>query len=508
MRANHVLAGGIAGLSALCLSGAADAQLVVSNAATSGVSCSGGLCTTSTAKAVLNVTQLQNLLASSDVQLKPGALSQSIAINAAVFWSSAHRLTLDAFTGIALKKPIQVAGNGALTLTTNDGGSGGDTVYAPKANITFLSTSSSLIVNGTTYALESSLSALASAIAGNSSGHYALSKSYDAAADGTYAASPVPTTFNGIFDGLNNTLSNLKMAVTVTGNAGMFSETSDSAVIRNFTLAHIDLNDTAGQGPTVGGLVAESDGLISNVNVSGKVRAKFGRIVGGLAGHAIFHSVILNSHSSVDVYGVMVGSLVGDNQDAVVKFSSATGSVKVSPNAASSLLGGGLVGDNNGGTIEQSFATGNVSGPKGANLGGLVGENGGTVTACYATGNIKAGKLSYAGGIAAYEFGMLSQTYSTGAPTAKQAHHAGGALGTDFTHGDGSVADIYWDMTTSGITDPGQGAADPKNDKGVTGLTDGQLKRNLPDGFDSAIWRQKKTVNNGWPYLINNPPKK
>jgi hypothetical protein len=41
---------------------------------------------------------------------------------------------------------------------------------------------------------------------------------------------------------------------------------------------------------------------------------------------------------------------------------------------------------------------------------------------------------------------------------------------------------------------------------GVTGLTDAQLKSDLPAGFDPAIWGQDAAVNNGWPYLLANPP--
>jgi len=37
-------------------------------------------------------------------------------------------------------------------------------------------------------------------------------------------------------------------------------------------------------------------------------------------------------------------------------------------------------------------------------------------------------------------------------------------------------------------------------------LTDAQLKAQLPDGFDPKIWGQSPTINNGYPYLLANPP--
>ena len=39
-----------------------------------------------------------------------------------------------------------------------------------------------------------------------------------------------------------------------------------------------------------------------------------------------------------------------------------------------------------------------------------------------------------------------------------------------------------------------------------TGLTDAALKSALPAGFDPAIWGQSATINNGYPYLLDNPP--
>jgi len=37
-------------------------------------------------------------------------------------------------------------------------------------------------------------------------------------------------------------------------------------------------------------------------------------------------------------------------------------------------------------------------------------------------------------------------------------------------------------------------------------LSDEQLKAALPPGFDPAIWGQSASINNGYPYLLANPP--
>jgi hypothetical protein len=67
-----------------------------------------------------------------------------------------------------------------------------------------------------------------------------------------------------------------------------------------------------------------------------------------------------------------------------------------------------------------------------------------------------------------------------------------------------STSNGYWDVTTSG-TNNGTGNGNVPN---VTGLTTSQLKSGLPSGFDPATWAEKKNINNGFPYLIANPPPK
>ena len=44
------------------------------------------------------------------------------------------------------------------------------------------------------------------------------------------------------------------------------------------------------------------------------------------------------------------------------------------------------------------------------------------------------------------------------------------------------------------------------NVSGITGLTTVQFQSGLPAGFDPAVWAQSPGINNGFPYLIANPP--
>ena len=68
------------------------------------------------------------------------------------------------------------------------------------------------------------------------------------------------------------------------------------------------------------------------------------------------------------------------------------------------------------------------------------------------------------------------------------------------------ISYAYWDLDTSGVSDPHRGAGNIADDPGITGLTDAQLKSGLPAGFDPTIWAQKSNINNGYPYLRANPP--
>jgi hypothetical protein len=93
-------------------------------------------------------------------------------------------------------------------------------------------------------------------------------------------------------------------------------------------------------------------------------------------------------------------------------------------------------------------------------------------------------------------------SYSTGKVSGGQKGPSavGGFLGVSSL----DPTSFYWDTTTS-KTDQGTGEG---NIPGLTGLTSTELKSGLPAGFDPAVWREKKNVNHGFPYLINNPPPK
>lgn len=143
---------------------------------------------------------------------------------------------------------------------------------------------------------------------------------------------------------------------------------------------------------------------------------------------------------------------------------------------------GGLVGFSDavpivygGAGIANAYATGSVTGSANGDVGGLIGQNGNTVSTAYAAGAVIANGAHYAGGLVGQDLGPPQYRF--------------------FSY-------VYWDLTTSGIGDPAQGAGNVSNDPGVIGKSDTNLKSHLPSGFSGRVWAQSPEINGGLPYLL------
>jgi hypothetical protein len=170
---------------------AAHANVIISSAATQNMSCSGDVCAPTATDAVLNVTDLENLLASGNVEVTTTGSevqARNVEINAPPTWSDSSGLTLDAYESVHIEKPVAVSGSGGLSVVTNDGGNGGSLSFSPKGNVTFQHLSSSLTINGTDYALVNALARLAHNVAINPNGDFALAKSINASRHGAYTS--------------------------------------------------------------------------------------------------------------------------------------------------------------------------------------------------------------------------------------------------------------------------------------------------------------------------------
>jgi hypothetical protein len=99
----------------------AHAAVEISTAATQNMSCSGGVCAPTATAAVLNVGDLEALLASGNVTVTTtgsGVESNDVRVEAAVAWSTGSALTLEAFRSLVVDRLISVEALAPLTLTT------------------------------------------------------------------------------------------------------------------------------------------------------------------------------------------------------------------------------------------------------------------------------------------------------------------------------------------------------------------------------------------------------
>jgi hypothetical protein len=456
----------LASIAVIGVAGAAHATVTISDKPTSNVSCSGGVCSPTAKKANLNVTDLVNLLAAGDAKVVSDSAAKDIEFKAPLSWTSTSRLTLDSYRSIVFQQPISVTGTGALTVSTNDGGSGGDFWFEKKGRVEFADLHSSLVLNGSGYALVKTIKQLAKAVAKNPSGNYALAKSYNAARDGTYSDSPVATILDGTFEGLGNDISHLSINNVVDrGRIGLFTQAN--GLLRDITLSDVTVSAT-GADSVAGGLAGEA-ASISRSGVTGRVMAT--NAAGGLAG-GVFDGVQY-SHAAVVV--------------------------------SSAGAAGGLVGESEG-QIFGSYATGEVSGGDGAAVGGLIGADTPRTSALnvgdYATGRVQGGSNASVGGLIGGEGNDSRMSYSTGSVSGGSGSFVGGFYGAYASNCSCGNSE-YWDVQTSG-TDRGTGLGTAN----VIGLRTKQFKSGLPDGFDPGTWGQNSKINNGYPYLLANPPPK
>lgn len=502
----------MAAFSAIFLSASgAEAVVTISSAATANMSCASGVCTPTAKTAVLNVSDLQNFLASGNVTVTTtgtGVEASDIHVSAALTWSNFNTLSLAAHRSISINAHVLVAGLSGLTL---DSGRKDALSFRRKGHISFKNTRSSLNIDGTDYTLVGDIKTLASNIAHKASGKFALANNYDASADGWYATSPISTVFKGTFEGLGNAISNLSVdggtKVKVGYYEGFFAEISSRGKIRDLGLLNVNMSVPgnnfdgaslvglsfgsvkscystgvvavqAGQAAGAGGLVGNSYGAITNSYSTASVEANLD-IAGGLV--AVGSGAITGSYATGPVSASVAGGLVGGEAGGSITTSYATGPVSVT--SATFMTGGGLVGgledlEQASAAISNSYATGSVNGPAGSDVGGLLGINDSANS-------------------------TVNSSYSTGAVTGGAQSNVGGLIGVD----DAQLnTDTYWDTDTSGITNLSQGAGNVANDPGITGLTTAQFQSGLPAGFDPAVWAENASINGGLPYLRANKP--
>ena len=466
---------------------AAQATVAISTQPTVNMSCSGGVCIPTASDAVLNVNDLANMLASGDVTVQSGSLARDIEVDAPLRWTSTSRLTLDSYHTIAFNRPLIVEGTGALTITTNGGGFGGDFKFAGRGRAEFQSVNSNLMINGQAYKLAENIRQVSRALKSGAR-FVALSRDFDSGSQ-EFKRPPI-LSLKGTLEGLGNTIKNLKVHDSTTSeNAALIGDITATGLVRDLNLTAVDILGNAEYDQLVAALAGKSDGGTAlNVHVTGTIAASSSdSLAGGLMGESNGTIRRCSADVSVSTTGQseFAGGLLGINyeQDStalpgIVSESFSTGSVSLTTAGSSA---GGLVGDAAGGSISNSYSLATVSGDG-------------------------AGDTDV-GGFAAYgDDGLgftlvISSSYSTGLLSGTDNSRLGGFI--VYVSGPNEISNSYWDIDTTGTSQGCDGCSG-----GVTGLTDAQLKSGLPNGFDKKVWKQSATINNCYPYLIDNPPPK
>jgi hypothetical protein len=462
------------------------ASVTISSATTKNVICSGGVCSPTKSTAVLNVSDLETMLASGDVTVTTTGTAQAtnIVVAASLTWSSPSNLALSATQSIGFYAPISVTGKGGLAL--NDAGTESLAFY-DGANVTFAKLSSALTINGNAYVLVNSVAGLAGAANANPSGDYALASSYDAGRDGTYSSAPVQNPgnwFTGIFEGLGNSISNLTI-VDGTPSAAcdglIFS--IYSPIISNVGMVNVSITSTGDQGANGAGAVAcgpNGNSLIWRSYATGTIT--MGRL-DGAGGLCACGGAIVQSWANVAISGGQGSSFGGLTSGAtLIDQSFSMGSVSCT--AGFCQLGGLSEGVGQGGKIMNSYSISALTdgGPGGddSHIGGLLSQTDGegSVVQSYAAGKITTP-----------DSGCNNNTDCMG-----------GLYGVE---NGTSNKDVYWDATTAGVN---VAAGNEGSDPGTKGLKNGKFVKKLPKGLDKKIWAQNPALNNGLPYLIINPP--
>ncbi len=361
-----------------------------------------------------------------------------IIIDAALSWASAATLTLDSYHSIFINAPITVSGAGGVSLTTNDGGTGGDYSFGLTSagfagSLSFTGAEGGgqrLTINGDAYTLIYSMAEMASEM-NYASGAFALAESLNAS--GVTYGGAVVALFQGQFTGLGHTITGLTINDSSgAGDDGLFGQQDGAGEIRDIGLLGGSVSSTENDvlflpaGGNVGALVGlQFSGAITDAYATGAVSGSSD--VGGLVGKQSY-GTITGSYAAGPVSGFSgVGGLVGFQSAGAIANAYATGAVTGMASLGGSQFVGGLVGSLSGGTITDAFATGAVFG---ANfVGGLVGSTYvSTITSAYATGAV-AGSVYVGGLVGEQNNGAITNVNAAGPVSG--ANKVGGLVGEE-----------------------------------------------------------------------------
>lgn len=399
---------------------------------------------------VINVTTLQDALATANVTIQtggstsPGTQAGNITVGAPISWSQPTTLRLDAFNNIIIGEAISgpagalsLAAGGTITTPLSYGRSDGSTV---------ISATPSGAINVGTFLLESGTwTQSGGPLPGFQATDFRLEGGSFLRVLGGDGSIGNPYAIGDVYglQGINSTDLTLNYRLANDIDASGTSQWSDGSEIVGFTPIGGSISDGPAYSGTFDGQGHTISGLFINRPFSFEV-GLFGQVTGTVRNLSLANVSITG--------GSYVGSVAGENL-GTISHVRASGTVTGAGDGVDefSTAVGGLVGGNTG-TVSQSYASTAVSaGPGSESIGGLVGLNGdfdggtGTIFQSYAIGTVTAGPGSSAtGGLVGSNLGSVSQSYATAAVSGDGT--VGGLIGENF----GPITASFWDTATSG----------------------------------------------------------
>jgi len=261
------------------------------------------------------------------------------------------------------------------------------------------------------------------------------------------------TSFAGVFDGNDNTISNLKIDTAGASNdyLGLFGYIDAGGEVKNLGIE--DVNMTGGEiSCSFGGLCGRSSGTITNCYATGSITGgNNSSFLGGLCGWN-YYGTITNCYSIGSVKGdTYIGGLVGWNFfGSSITDCYANGYVG---GGNSSYAVGGLVGCNENSTINNCHTNSVVTGEDNSYaVGGLVGEQEeGDISNCYAAGSVNAGD-AVGNLVGRNYYGSINNCYSTGTVSG-ESYSIGGLVGYNYF---GNINNCYAADSVSGRDNSGR----------------------------------------------------
>lgn len=402
---------------------------------------------------------LSRNLASTNIELASTAGDLNLA--GPVTWNSANSLTLSSTGNVNLDGNVTANGNGSR-FTVNAGGDinlnskvgltglnsgltlnhAGESVLGSGGQVTLSGAGAAYTSNNNQYTVIQNLAQLQNVNA-NLNGYYVLGNNINGRS-GRFKAIGDSSTFNGVFDGLGNTVTNLWISSNGS-NSGLFA--ASSGAISNLTLDNATVNNAGPQAygfAAIGGLIGLNSGTLSNVatsNVKVLAGTSGANSVGGLVGQNLggtIKNAVSGGRVTGNTFTRSIGGIAGENTTTFAgeaQLNHVLSNAVVSGGMQRDLTGGvgGLVGVNQGGYITDGTSTGTTfSTGAGVNVGGLVGFNrDGVLERTTSSGEVRGTGAGNVGGLVGYNDNSdITQSTSTSKVTGFGAAGTGGLVGT------------------------------------------------------------------------------